>query len=173
MQIIDAQIHVWGSGLPSNPSHWQVTSFTTDEAVRMMDEASVHGAVIHPPSRDPGADGMAFEAVKTYPARFAIMGALPLDAPNAPDRIKTWRQQPGLRITIDHLGGRGGLTTLKDHDAMEYTPTLVQLARLPNVAVKATGAPGIFQRGLSFSNHAELSQADLRCVRPGADVLGH
>ena len=206
MQIIDAQIHVWGSGLPSNPSHWQVTSFSTDEAVKMMDEAGVHGAVIHPPSWDPGADEMAFEAVKTYPGRFAIMGALPLDAPDTPDRIKTWRQQPGmlglryvflhdparqrlvdgdldrlwaacerasvpisvlandtldqfariaerypgLRITIDHLGGRGGLTTLKDHDAMEHMPTLVQLARLPNVAVKATGAPGYSSEDYPF-----------------------
>ncbi|MEM8971584.1 MAG: amidohydrolase family protein [Pseudomonadota bacterium] len=198
MQIIDAQIHVWGSGLPSNPSHWQVTSFTTEQAVELMDEAGVHGAVIHPPSWDPGGEEMAFAAVKTYPGRFAIMGALPLDAPDTTERIKTWRQQPGmlglryvflhdperqrlvdgdldwlweaceqasvpvsvlandtldhfaaiaarhpgLRITIDHLGGRGGLTTLKDHDAMQHMPQLVQLARLPNIAVKATGAPG-------------------------------
>jgi hypothetical protein len=28
MQIVDAQIHVWGSGLPSNLAHRQVTAFT-------------------------------------------------------------------------------------------------------------------------------------------------
>ena len=206
MQIIDAQIHVWGSGLPSNPSHWQVTSFTTEQAVKLMDEAGVHGAVIHPPSWDPGREEMAFAAVKAHPGRFAIMGALPLDAPDTPDRIKTWRQQPGmlglryvflsdperqqlvdgnldrlwracelasvpisvlandtldhfatiaerhpdLRITIDHLGGRGGLTTLKDHDAMQHMPQLLQLARLPNVAVKATGAPGYSNEDYPF-----------------------
>lgn len=198
MQIIDAQIHVWGSGLPSNPSHWQVTSFTTDQAVKMMDEAGVHGAVIHPPSWDPDSNEMAFRAVQDYPGRFAIMGALPLDAPSTRERIKTWRQQPGmlglrylflhdparqwladgtldwlwqaceeasvpvsvlatdslnrfadiaqrhpgLRITIDHLGGRGGLTNLKDHEAMQHIPQLIKLAGFPNVAVKATGAPG-------------------------------
>ena len=27
MQIVDAQIHLWGSGLPSNLSHRQVTAF--------------------------------------------------------------------------------------------------------------------------------------------------
>ena len=38
MQIVDAQIHVWGSGLPSNLAHRQVTAFTTEEAVGLMDE---------------------------------------------------------------------------------------------------------------------------------------
>lgn len=198
MQIIDAQIHVWGSGLPSNPSHWQVTSFTTEQAIALMDEAGVHGAVIHPPSWDPGGEELAFAAVKDYPGRFAIMGSLALDAATTPERIKTWRQQhgmlglryvllhdpqrrwvadgtldwlwaaceaasvpisvlatdllsdfkniaerhPGLRITIDHLGGRGGLTTLKDHEAMQHMPELIKLASCPNVTVKATGAPG-------------------------------
>ena len=28
MQIVDAQIHLWGTGLPSNLSHRQVTAFT-------------------------------------------------------------------------------------------------------------------------------------------------
>ncbi len=56
MDIVDAQIHVWGTGLPSNPSHWQVTSFTAEEAIRLMDEGGVDAAVIHPPSWDLGAD---------------------------------------------------------------------------------------------------------------------
>jgi predicted TIM-barrel fold metal-dependent hydrolase len=51
-------------------------------------------------------------------------------------------RHPALRLTIDHLGGRGGLTTLKDHAAMTHVPQLVELAKYPNVAVKATGAPG-------------------------------
>jgi predicted TIM-barrel fold metal-dependent hydrolase len=45
-------------------------------------------------------------------------------------------------LTIDHLGGRGGLTTLKDAAAMTHMPNLLALAKFPNVAVKATGAPG-------------------------------
>jgi predicted TIM-barrel fold metal-dependent hydrolase len=51
-------------------------------------------------------------------------------------------RHPRLRLTIDHLGGRGGLTTLKDAEAMTHIPTLLALAKFPNVAVKATGAPG-------------------------------
>ena len=49
---------------------------------------------------------------------------------------------PGLRLTIDHLGGRGGNTTLKDAAAMTHMPVLLTLAKHPNVAVKATGLPG-------------------------------
>jgi predicted TIM-barrel fold metal-dependent hydrolase len=198
MQIVDAQIHTWGSGLPSNLSHRQVTHFTPEEAIALMDEGGVDAAVIHPPGWDPNSTEMALKAVRDYPGRFAIMGALPLDDPRSRERIATWRQQPGmlglrytflhdpmrrrlhegafdwlwaetekqgvpiatlatdsleelgriaerhpgLRLTIDHLGGRGGLTTLKDHAAMEHMPRLLALAKYPNVAVKATGAPG-------------------------------
>lgn len=198
MQIVDAQIHTWGSGLPSNQSHWQVTHFTPEEAIALMDEGGVDAAVIHPPGWDPNSTEMAFAAVRNYPGRFAIMGALPLDRPDSRERIAAWREQPcmlglrytflhdparrrlhdgefdwlfaaaeragvpiamlatdslaeigriaerhpELRLTIDHLGGRGGLTTLKDHAAMTHMPQLVALAKHPNVAVKATGAPG-------------------------------
>src|SRR5262249_46885635 len=50
-------------------------------------------------------------------------------------------RHPALRLTIDHLGGRGGTTTLKDAAAMEHMPELIRLAWHSNVAVKATGAP--------------------------------
>ena len=198
MQIVDAQIHVWGSGLPSNLAHRQVTAFTPEEAICLMDEGGVDAAVIHPPGWDPGATAMAFAAVRTYPGRFAIMGALPLDRPDSTARVASWRQQPGmlglrygflqepqrgwledgtldwlwaaaelagvpiallatdslpavgrvaerhpgLRLTIDHLGGKGGNTTLKDAAAMTHMPALLALAKYPNVAVKATGVPG-------------------------------
>jgi predicted TIM-barrel fold metal-dependent hydrolase len=198
MQIIDAQIHTWGTGLPSNQSHRQVTHFTPQEAIALMDEGGVDAAVIHPPGWDPNSTEMAFKAVHDYPGRFAIMGAVPLDRPESRARVAGWRNQPGmlglrygflhdpakqrlhdgeyewlfaeaekagvpvatlatdslavlgriaerhpgLRLTIDHLGGRGGLTTLKAAAAMTHMPELLALAKLPNVAVKATGAPG-------------------------------
>src|SRR3954453_3946482 len=96
MQIVDAQIHTWGSGLPSNQSHIQVTHFTPAEAIALMDEAGVDAAVIHPPGWDPNSTAMAFQAVRDYPDRFAIMGALPLDDAKSRERIATWRTQPGM-----------------------------------------------------------------------------
>lgn len=206
MQIVDAQIHVWGSGLPSNMAHRQVTAFTTEEAVALMDEGGVDAAIIHPPGWDPHSTEMAFAAVRNYPGRFAIMGALPLDRPESRAQVASWRSQPGmlglrygflhepmrtwiedgsldwlwsaaegagvpiamlatdslaaigriaerhpgLRLTIDHLGGRGGNTTLKDAAAMTHMPALLALARHPNVAVKATGVPGYASEAYPF-----------------------
>ena len=215
MQIVDAQIHTWGTGLPSNLSHRQVTHFTPEEAIALMDEGGVDAAVIHPPGWDPGSTGMAFAAVKNYPGRFAIMGSVPLDQAEFRARIAGWRDQPGmlglrytflhdpmrqwlhdgtidwlwaeaekacvpdchagnrfpkelgriaerhpgLRLTIDHLGGRGGLTTLKDAAAMTHMPELVALAKFPNVAVKATGAPGYSSEAYPFpAMHTYLRQ---------------
>jgi predicted TIM-barrel fold metal-dependent hydrolase len=206
MQIVDAQIHTWGAGLPSNLSHRQVTHFAPEEAIALMDAGGVDAAVIHPPGWDPNSTDMAFAAVRTYPGRFAIMGSLPLDRPDSRARIAAWRDQPGmlglrytflhdparqrlhdgafdwlfaeaekagvpiatlatdslaclgriaerhpgLRLTIDHMGGRGGLTTLKDAAAMTHIPQLLALAKLPNVAVKATGAPGYSAEAYPF-----------------------
>ena len=72
---------------------------------------------------------------------------------------KIAERHPGLRLTIDHLGGRGGLTTLKDAAAMTHIPELLALAKLPNVAVKATGAPGYSSGAFPFeSMHTYLRQ---------------
>src|SRR5258708_32734700 len=103
MQIVDAQIHLWGTGLPSNLSHRQVTAFTPEEAIVLMDEGGVDAAIIHPPSWDPGSTDMAFAAVQNYPGRFAVMGSGPLDQPGSRARIATWREQPGM------LGLRDGV----------------------------------------------------------------
>ena len=96
MEIVDAQIHLWGTGLPSNLSHRQVTAFTPEEAIALMDEGGVDAAIIHPPGWDPGSTDMAFEAVRNYPGRFAIMGSVPLDRPESRARIASWREQPGM-----------------------------------------------------------------------------
>jgi len=96
MRIVDAQIHLWGSGLPSNMAHRQVTSFTTEEAVGLMDEGGVDAAVIHPPGWDPNATEMAFKAVRDFPGRFAILGAFPLSQPDKRALVETWRSQPGM-----------------------------------------------------------------------------
>src|SRR2546428_12258326 len=75
MRIVDAQIHLWGSGLPSNMAHRQVTSFTTDEALGLMNEAGAHAAGIHPPGWDPNSTAVAFNAVRVCSGRLAIVAA--------------------------------------------------------------------------------------------------
>ena len=199
MQIVDAQIHTWGSGLPSNMSHWQVTHFTPQEAIVLMDEGGVDAAVIHPPGWDPNSTEMAFRAVRDYPGRFAIMGALPLDDPDIarPDRDMAATEgnarsalylparsgaAPAARGRVQRALGRSREGRGADRDARHQLargtrpyrraasgaapddrssrrkgrsddaegrrgdgPTcrsLLALAKYPNVAVKATGAPG-------------------------------
>src|SRR6202047_631034 len=105
MQIIDAQIHLWGTGLPSNLAHRQVTAFTPEEAIALMDEGGVDAAIIHPPGWDPGSTDMAFEAGQNYTGRLAIMGSVPLGLPESRQRIANWREQPGM------LGLRYGFLT--------------------------------------------------------------
>ena len=48
-------------------------------------------------------------------------------------------RQPGLRLLIDHFARVRGAT---DDAAHANQPALLELAKYPNVAVKATGAPG-------------------------------
>tara|TARA_B110000196_G_C20900965_1_gene545900 strand:- start:111 stop:767 length:657 start_codon:yes stop_codon:yes gene_type:complete len=85
------------------------------------------------------------------------VAALATDSLVALGRIA--ERHPGLRLTIDHLGGRGGLTTLKDAAAMTHIPELLALAKFPNVAVKATGAPGYSSEAFPFpAMHTYLQQ---------------
>ena len=215
MQIVDAQIHLWGTGLPSNLSHRQVTHFTPEEAIALMDEGGVDAAIIHPPGWDPNSTDMALRRCATTPAgsrswaRCRSTGRNRASASRIGgssracsacataflhDPARRWlhdgtidwlwaeaekagvpiamlatdslteigriaERHPGLRLTIDHLGGRGGADQLKDAAAMTHMPALLALAKLPNVAVKATGAPGYSGEAYPFpAMHTYLRQ---------------
>jgi predicted TIM-barrel fold metal-dependent hydrolase len=97
MRIVDAQIHLWGSGLPSNMAHRQVTSFTTEEAVRLMDEGGVDAAVIHPPSTlGEAVNVLAVEAARQHPDKFCILGHFDLQSPDREKIVARWRERPGM-----------------------------------------------------------------------------
>ena len=96
MLIVDAQVHIWGSGPPTNPSHRQVNVFTRDELLRDMHAAGVDAAILHPPGWDPDGNQVAIDAARQHPDRLAILGHFPLDQPESRERIKTWKDQPGM-----------------------------------------------------------------------------
>jgi predicted TIM-barrel fold metal-dependent hydrolase len=74
----------------------------------------------------------------------AMMGGLFL-----PQFRKIAEDHPGLRLIIDHCGL---LRLEKDEAAFGNLGELVKLAALPNVAIKATGAPGYSTRPYPFGN---------------------
>lgn len=211
MLIIDAQVHIWGSGTPSG-HHRQTDRYTAEELIQEMDAAGVDGAVLHPPSWDPGSNEMAVEAALKYPDKFCSLGWFPLDDPTQRKRIETWKQQAGmlglrwsltrdgqetwhqdgtmdwlwpaaeqagtpvatmawrflprfkqiaerhphLKLIVDHLGL---VRSAQGHAAFATLGDLLPLAELPNVAIKATGAPGYSQQGYPFGDlHDGLQQ---------------
>lgn len=57
------------------------------------------------------------------------------------------QRHPGLRLTVDHMGCTlGG----KDEAAFAHLPQLLALAKYPNIAVKASGAPTYSSRPYPF-----------------------
>jgi predicted TIM-barrel fold metal-dependent hydrolase len=73
-----------------------------------------------------------------------------------PAVAKVAEQHPGLRVIIDHLAAVSGA---KDAAAYARLPQLVALARFPNVAVKASAAPGTSSEPYPYRNvHGYLRQ---------------
>ena len=211
MLTVDAQVHIWGSGKPTNPNHRQVPVFSKDDLLKEMDEAGVNAALIHPPaSWDPDANELAVEAARQHPNRLAILGNFPLDKPESRALIDGWKRRPGmlglrftflqphqktwptdgtidwlwpaaeragipvallageflpkvgqvaerhpgLKLIIDHLGRPSGT---KDDAAWDNLDEMLALARHPNVAIKATGAPSYSSEAYPYRNiHVHL-----------------
>lgn len=205
MKIIDAQVHIWGQGVPGH-MHRQIPVLTAEEMLAEMDEAGVDAALIHPPrSWDPDSNALAVDAARRYPDRFAVMGQFALEVPENRGLIAGWRNQPGmvglrwpliapeqqawlregkldwlwpaaaqeglpiamlgsqflpefrriaeahpvLRLILDHCG----LVRLAtDEAAFARLGELEALAKLPNVALKTTGAPGYSTQPYPFRN---------------------
>jgi len=61
MLIVDAQVHIWSAGPPTNPSHRQVNSYSAEECSRDMDAAGVNACLLHPPGWDPNSGKISEE----------------------------------------------------------------------------------------------------------------
>ena len=66
---------------------------------------------------------------------------------------------PGLRMHIDHIGRGGGRADKKDDAAYADLADMLKLAKLPNVAVKLSGAPSTSTQSYPYRNiHKYLQQ---------------
>ena len=55
MLIVDAQIHLWSQGIPTNALHRQIPSYSAEECLMEMNNGGVRAALIHPPGWDPNS----------------------------------------------------------------------------------------------------------------------
>jgi len=100
MLIVDSQVHIWGANAPERPwpkrqaPHRQPLG--GDELLREMDAAGVARVVIVPPGWEGERNDLALEAVRLHPERFAVMGRLDPEDPEARTRLAAWRSQPGM-----------------------------------------------------------------------------
>ena len=117
--IVDAQVHLWKADTPD----WKWVPgrqpqlpepFTIERLVPMMEEAGVDRAVIIPPSWPGDRNDYALEAVKRYPARFRVMGRIPLQDPKSADLLPTWKEQQGMLGVRALFGDAQSVAWLKD-----------------------------------------------------------
>jgi predicted TIM-barrel fold metal-dependent hydrolase len=72
---------------------------------------------------------------------------------------KIAERHPRLKLHIDHIGRGGGRADLKDDAAYANLGEMLALARLPNVAVKLSGAPSTSTQPYPYKNiHKYLQQ---------------
>ena len=72
---------------------------------------------------------------------------------------KIAERHPGLRMHIDHIGRGGGRAAVKDDAAYADLGEMLALAKLPNVAVKLSGAPSTSTQTYPYRNiHGYLKQ---------------
>jgi L-fuconolactonase len=101
MFIADAQIHIWAPNSPERP--WRPGQnvhreppLEADEVLATMDAAGVSRAVLVPPSLDDDRNDLCLAAARKHPDRFACVGRLDPDAPDARETLPNWRKQPGM-----------------------------------------------------------------------------
>ena len=148
--IVDSQIHLWlaeGSNRPwppdGPPRAHMPRAFTYNEVLTRMDEAGVDRVVIVPPSWEGERNDYALEAAQKYPDRFAVMGRLLLNSPQAPALLAKWTKQPGmLGMRHTFIGAQAGWLT--DGTADWLWPAAAR-AGIP-VMTPTSGLAAVFQR---------------------------
>lgn len=78
-----------------------------------MNDAGVDRAILVPPSLEGDRNDLCLQAAHDYPSRFAVMGRLQIDHPNALERLENMVFQPGMlgvRLTFHRDNDRPMLT---------------------------------------------------------------
>ncbi len=101
MFIADSQVHIWAPNMPERPwrpgrqPHKDIP-FGANELLHEMDIAGVSRAVLVPPYWEAERNDIVLAAAARYPDRFAVMGRLDTQAPDAREQLGRWRQKIGM-----------------------------------------------------------------------------
>lgn len=154
MRIIDSQVHIWdavpAAFAAANPD--EPPAFTYQSLISAMDEAGVDKAILVPRSFNGARNDYVLEALRAFPARFAVMGRVPLNEHEGKPMLATWRSEPGVlgvRLTFHRDGNRPHLTD----GTMDWfwpeaerlgVPAMVHAPeRLPEIGKLAERHPGL------------------------------
>jgi len=158
MRIVDSQVHIWAASTPERPwpsrhAAQREIPLGADELLESMDAAGVDGAILVPPSWEGERNDLVLAAAAAHPDRFAVMGRVDPDDPSTPERIATWRAQPGmlgLRFSLHRPGLAESLATA-NMDAIFRSAEahgvpimlLVPHTKMHHIDIVATRYPGL------------------------------
>ena len=100
MLIVDAQVHIWGQGLPTNRAHRQIPRYSKDDLLKEMDKGGIDAAVIHPPGWDPNSN-----QVRLWLFILAYNLGNFLRRLGLPREVKEWSLR-SLQVKLIKIGGR-------------------------------------------------------------------
>lgn len=118
MLIADAQVHIWAADSPERPwppgrhkAHRPVP-LGAEELLQAMNEASVDRCVLVPPSWEGERNDLCIAAARAHPERFAVMGRLDPEGPDAREQLRRIRSlgMLGLRFSLHRSFSRPLLT---------------------------------------------------------------
>ena len=101
MNIVDAQVHIWGANTPERPwparhAPHRPEPFSADDLLKEMNTAGVDAAIIVPPGWEGDRNDLGLEAARLHPTRFAVMGRIDPTVPESRSMLARWRRQPGM-----------------------------------------------------------------------------
>ena len=179
MLIVDSHVHLWAMGKPS-AAHRQISSLRAEELIREMDEAGVDAAVIQPPAWDVTSNEVAVDAASRFPDRYAVLGWIALEKPDALAQVAGWKRRPGMlgfRFTFSEPHQHGwptdgtldGLCAAAEKAGLpvalacgQFLPVVGELAqRYPalKLLVDHLGAPLRSRDEASFANLTQIGRA--------------
>lgn len=166
MEVLDAQIHVWGPdvdpreswnprhGLPGGDiPHFGTPYFsgdapaTADITVQVMDEVGVAGALLVTSGVYRFDNTYALAAASSFPDRFRVVGKLDPMAPDIGDQVAAWKDEPfgaGLRVVGYNQENRRNLLHepfLTAVERQDITLCAYCSGYLPDVALMAERHP--------------------------------